>query len=260
MRRRLGVVRLPARHFARYGVHRVYRGGIARSLRSRRRPSRHPRRGRLRRADHSEMGGHHRAKSWDIGFPTALRALAGALARACSPPRTFARAARERINPRLRTPRDLRRRLSRHLPSPSVQMVSRLDCLSWDFQRCPSVVLATPESTPGAPLRESLRDASATSRPRSVLVVFHHLDGFRLRCRARVLQRAPDPGVRPVSRRPAAAPRCRFAAKGPIPGTLPYPTKLSLRSKLQLCSLIPCAETQDRNQQRRGPRHQPDPI
>lgn len=63
----------------------------------------------------------------------------------------------------------------------------------------PSVVLATPESTPGRPSRIRLRNEPARARPCSVLVVSHHLDGLLLRCRARVLQRAPDPGVHPVS-------------------------------------------------------------
>jgi len=63
----------------------------------------------------------------------------------------------------------------------------------------PSVVLTTPKSTPGDPLRDCLREGPARALPRSVLVVFHHLDGLLLRCCARVLQRAPDPGVHPVS-------------------------------------------------------------
>jgi hypothetical protein len=63
----------------------------------------------------------------------------------------------------------------------------------------PSVVLPAPESTPGCPLRDRLRNGAANARPCSVLVVSHHLDVFLLRYRARVLQRAPDPGVHPVS-------------------------------------------------------------
>jgi hypothetical protein len=66
----------------------------------------------------------------------------------------------------------------------------------------PSVVLTTSKSTPGRPLRDCLRNEPARARPRSVLVVFHHLDGLLLRCHARVLQRTPDPGVHSVSAPP----------------------------------------------------------
>jgi hypothetical protein len=63
----------------------------------------------------------------------------------------------------------------------------------------PSVVLTASKSTPGRPQRGHLRNEPAKARSRSVLVVFHHLDGLLLRCHARVLQRAPDRGVHPVS-------------------------------------------------------------
>jgi hypothetical protein len=95
--------------------------------------------------------------------------------------------------------------------SPSVQPVSRLDCLSWD---CPKI--APPSSChhrsplPEVPRGDSLRNEPAKARPCSVLVVFHHLDGLLLRQRARVLQRAPDPGVHPVSApTPQVTSRCR---------------------------------------------------
>lgn len=62
------------------------------------------------------------------------------------------------------------------------------------------------------PRGRTLRSQRATANPCSVLVVSHHLDGFLLRYRARVLQRAPDPGVHPVFRPPArqvaSADRC----------------------------------------------------
>lgn len=167
------------------------------------------------------MGGRARAKSWVMSFPPPSLAFLRTLARAGSPPRTFARAASRWVNTRSRDPPGLRRRLSRHLPLPSIQPVSRLDFLSWD---CPKI--APPSSwrhrspLPGAALPgRSLRGPPATADPRSALVVFHHLDGFLLRCRARVLQRAPDPGVHPVFGPPAAvSPRRPLR---PSPGCFP---------------------------------------
>jgi hypothetical protein len=58
----------------------------------------------------------------------------------------------------------------------------------------PSVVLTTPESTPSSPLRVRLRKEPAKAPSCSAHVVFHHRDGLLLRCRARVLQRAPTLG------------------------------------------------------------------
>lgn len=96
-----------------------------------------------------EMGGLPRRRRGTIGFPTALRTFAPSLARDGSSSRTAARAARVCVSTRLRDPPDLRCRLARHLPSPSVQPVTRLNFLSWFSKDRPSVVLATPESTPG---------------------------------------------------------------------------------------------------------------
>lgn len=42
----------------------------------------------------------------------------------------------ECVNTRLRNPPDLRCHLARHLPSPSVPLVTQRDCLSWD---CPKI-------------------------------------------------------------------------------------------------------------------------
>jgi len=66
-----------------------------------------------------------------IGFPTALLTFPGTLSHAGSSSRTAARAARTCVSTCLRDPPDLRCRLSRHLPSPSAQPVTRLDFLLW---------------------------------------------------------------------------------------------------------------------------------
>jgi hypothetical protein len=179
-----------------------------------------------------EMGGRTRAKSWDIGFPTALRTFTDSLSRFDSSSRTSARAARECVNTRLRDPPDLRCRLARHLPSPSVQTVTRLDCLSWD---CPKI--APPSSwrhrspLPEAPLRAppSGRACHSSSmfRPR----------GFPPPRRFP----PPMPGAYVATRsRPWGSPRfqtaCRRVASPaarPSPGCLPCPSKPSPRSQLR---------------------------
>jgi len=97
----------------------------------------------------------------------------------------------------------------------------------------PSVVLPTPESTPSAPSRVRLRDEPATAHPCSVPVVFHHLDGLLLRCRARVLQRAPDPGVHLVfGPTTASHPAATDPPRGAFPALRSFP---SVRS----CAFLP---------------------
>jgi len=99
----------------------------------------------------------------------------------------------------------------------------------------PSVVLPAPESTPGCPSRDRLRDGAANTRPRSVLVVSHHLDVFLLRYRARVLQRAPDPGVHPVS-----GPPLRVAPlRRPFLGMLSLPSEAFPPSEAARATLSP---------------------
>jgi hypothetical protein len=210
----------------RYGVHRDSRVDPPAPRGARAIPRTIPAAALPRRGGLPRDGGITRASSWDIGFPTALRTFPGTLSRTGSSSRTVARAARVWVSTRPRDPPDLRCHLARHLPSLSVQPVSRLDCLSWVSKERPSVVLATSESTPGEnPCGTRLRATPATASPRSVLVVFHHLDGFLLRDRTRVLQRAPDHGVHPVSEpRPEVALRPRS-----LPGMLPCPSKPSHR-------------------------------
>lgn len=68
------------------------------------------------------------------------------------------------------------------------------------------------------PRRGLLRYRHATAGPRSVLVGFHHLDGFLLQRGACVLQHAADPRVRPVF----------HLSRGVLLAPL-YPSELSLR-------------------------------
>lgn len=183
-----------------------------------------------RRGTTSEMGGLARVKSWDIGFPTALPTFAPALARARSSSRTFARAAREWVNTRPRDPPGLQRRLARHLPLPSIQPVTRSDCLSWD---CPKIAppssLTAPESTPGRPLAGPPFGGCVPPHPRVPPAWFlttsaaSSSDTRRMSCNAlrpwgsSRFRTADEPG------RPDSPPR-------PSPGCLPCPPKPSLRS------------------------------
>jgi len=151
------------------------------------------------REHRGEMGGEIRAKSWVWAFqppsgrsPPRLRAEARLRGPSLGPC-AQAKSSREHDPP------DLRCRLSRHLP---VRRSRRLLAGTASPGVCPKIAppsFQPPESTPGTPLRMSLRNVPATARSRSVLVVSHHLDGLLLRMPARVLQRAPDPGVHPVS-------------------------------------------------------------
>jgi hypothetical protein len=85
----------------------------------------------------------------------------------------------------------------------------------------PSVVPPARESTPGHRLRGDRRDGPASSRPRSALVVSHHLGGFLLPvpC-ARITARCRPWGSSrfrlarwPVARRESASPRCLSALR-----------------------------------------------
>jgi len=138
-----------------YGVHRVFRVGSPCLAAEEVSLAPSPPPTSPERVAGREMGGRTRAKSWNIGFPTVLRTLTSPLSRLGSSSRTFARVAREWVNTRLRDPPDLRCRLARHLPSPSVQPVTRLDCLSWIVQRSP---LRRPGDTGVHSRREPLRD------------------------------------------------------------------------------------------------------
>jgi hypothetical protein len=97
---------------------------------------------------------------------------------------------------------------------------NELPLLGFSKER-PSAVPRTSESTPGDPFRDHLRDVPATAHPCSVLVVSHHRDGLLLRCPARVLQRAADRGVHPVSAQPPEVALCPLR----LPGMLSLPSE-----------------------------------
>jgi hypothetical protein len=224
-----------------YGVHRVFRVGRLPSSRTGSCPSRHPRRPPVPRKGRtsSETGGRTRAPSWDIDFPTALRTFPGTLSRAGSSSRTVARAARACGEAHVRAtlltfdaalPGTYRHRRSSRLP---------------DWTASPGFIQRTPLRRTGDtgvhsrqnPRGTRLRVTPATAPPRSALVVFHHLDGFLLRCRARVLQRAPDPGVHPVSDRPPrVAPRPLRPSSGCCPALRSLP---SVRSTTRVTGVSP---------------------
>ena len=76
--------------------------------------------------------------------------------------------------------------------------------------------------------RDLLRDATATSHPRSDLVVLHHLAGFLLPVGTRMLQRVSDHGVHHVSADTAG---CPVLANRPFPRHRAFPWCLpALRS------------------------------
>jgi len=204
--------RPPGQQTVGYGVHRVFRVGSPCLAAEEVSLAPSPPPTSPERVAGREMGGRTRAKSWNIGFSTALRTLASPLARLGSSSRTFARVARECVNTRLRDPPDLRCRLARHLPSPSVQPVTRLDCLSWIVQRSP---LRRPGDTGVHSRRDSLAGpAFGKSLPRLLHVpsswflttstVFAS-DAGRVSCNA-----LPTLGFTPFSdRRPPGCPdRC----------------------------------------------------
>ena len=89
------------------------------------------------------------------------------------------------------------------LPASPVQSTRSPDriCLSWDFQRSPlrRIQPESPLPAPQSPKGAAPSGASSQLAPRSVLVVFHHPDGFLLPNPARMLQRASGHGVHVVS-------------------------------------------------------------
>ena len=99
------------------------------------------------------------------------------------------------------------------------------------------------------PCGRCLRGLPATADPRSALVVFHHLGGFLLRCRARVLQRAPDPGVHPVfrppARRVASTDRCVLPRDASLPFEA-FPPSVAVAASPTCCHVVhraPCPRT-----------------
>lgn len=78
---------------------------------------------------------------------------------------------------------------------------------SSEDEPCPKADTTRKPDHPKAILPESSRRSfgidGATANPRSVSAVLHRPDGLRLSNPARVLQRAADPGVRDVLKRPA---------------------------------------------------------
>jgi hypothetical protein len=216
-----------------YGVHRVFRVGLLCLAAEEVSLAPSPPPASPERVAGREMGGRTRAKSWDIGFPTALRTFTDSLSRFDSSSRTSARAARECVNTRLRDPPDLRCRLARHLPSPSVQPVARLDCLSWD---CPKI--APPSSwrhrspLPEPPLREipSGRACHSSSmfRPRGFPPPRRFAPPMPGAC---IATRSRPWGS---SRFQTACPQVASPTARPSPGCLPCPSKPSPRSQRRL--------------------------
>ena len=151
-----------------------------------------------------------------------------AFTRSGSSSRTSARAARECVNTRLRDPPDLRCRLARHLPSPSVQPVARLDCLSWG---CPKI--APPSSwrhrspLPEAPLRDPPSGrachSSSVFRPRGFPPPRRFAPPMPCAC---IATRSRPWGS---SRFQTACPQVASPTARPSPGCLPCPSKPSPR-------------------------------